>query len=590
MVADYEHPVTDRPTEALLVQHSRPSLSAARKSVSFSEERRSRDYSKRKRTKHGRQTLGLDPTDIESEALLGRASEDTEGDSDAQSSDTIDTGPKSAYERKIDLVTQEIDNLGFGRYQWGLFIVCGSGWLLDLLWAHAFGLAMPAIQHELGISERQYGYLSTGFSLGMTLGALTWGILLDTLGRRAAFNYTVAISSVFGICTGFVNSYALLVFLASGVGFGVGGNIPVDTTIFLEFIPQKDRAMLVVMSIFQPIGSILSTLIAWALIPRFSCPPKLPSCRTILRPEETTCCSRQLNYGWRYMFFTISAITLFIFGIRFIAFTMLESPAFLLSHGRDEEAVEVLHTIAKRNETVTRLTIEHITAQNERDATPSSSANGPPDRGFIALMQSKLTKFDIGHLTLLFKNTTTTRLTILTWLIYSADFWGFTLAGVFLPKILLQKGAIQHVAVTETYKQYIYIAMAGIPGALLSMLIIQKGIGRRITMIASSAMMAASLFLFATVSSKTGNLLFNCLEYFSQTIFNAILYAWTPEVFEPGVRGSATGIASFWGRSVSIIAPLLGSMIFASSGGGNKVLFAAGGGTLVATLCLVLLP
>lgn len=501
---------------------------------------------------------------------------------------------QTAFEKKIELVSEEIDYIGFGRYQWGLFIVCGSGWLLDLLWAHAFGLAMPAIQRELGFSERQYGFLSTGFSIGMTTGALSWGILLDILGRRAAFNYTVAISSLFGLCIGFSNSYALLIALATGVGFGVGGNIPVDTTIFLEFIPRTDRKMLVVMSIFQPIGSILSTLVGWALIPRFSCAKDLPSCRQVVDTPEGLCCSSAGNMGWRYMFYTISAITLFVFGLRFLAFTMFESPAFLLSHGKDSEAIQVLAEIARKNGLESRLTLADMSNQvddeDESDqGTETDDESRDAARGLSALAIQRLSKFDLSHLKLLFKNSFTSRLTILTWLIYAADFWGFTLAGVFLPKILLEKGATQHHTVADTYREYIFIALAGIPGALVSLSLIKYGIGRRPTMFVSSVMMAASLFLFATVSSSTGNLVFNCVEYFSQTVFNAILYAWTPEVFEPSVRGSATGIAAFWGRLISIVAPLLGSIIFASQGG-NQVLFAAGGGTLVASLCIVLLP
>lgn len=498
---------------------------------------------------------------------------------------------RSAYERKTDLVVAEIERLGFANYQWKLFFVCGSGWLLDLLWAHAFGLAMPAIQHELGFNESQYGYLSTGFSIGMTLGALTWGLLLDIVGRRAAFNYTVAISSVFGICTGFASNYPLLICLVTGIGFGVGGNIPVDTTIFLEFIPRRNRAMVVVMSIFQPIGSILSTLIAWAVIPAYSCPSNLESCRLQPGPTEP-CCSKEANMGWRYMFYTSSAITLALFGLRYLCFTMLESPAFLLAHGRDADVIQVLLSIAKYNGQECGLTIDDLSSQtdnlgNERWKRAEVHEEG---QGLFALARDQVAKFDDSHLRLLFKDRITTRLTVLTWLIYATDFWAFTLAGVFLPKILLQKGAIEHTTISETYLLYIIIACMGIPGALIAMLIIKRGVGRRVAMVLSSAMMATSLFLFATISTRTGNLVFNCIEYFCQTIFNAILYAWTPEAFESSVRGSATGIASFWGRLISIVAPLIGSLIFASEAGGNMVLFVAGGGMLLSTVGVLLLP
>ena len=38
----------------------------------------------------------------------------------------------------------------------------------------------------------------TVFSAGLTVGAFTWGILVDIIGRRWAFNLTVGIVAVFG--------------------------------------------------------------------------------------------------------------------------------------------------------------------------------------------------------------------------------------------------------------------------------------------------------------------------------------------------------------------------------------------------------
>ncbi|KAF8761141.1 Sugar transporter [Rhizoctonia solani] len=70
------------------------------------------------------------------------------------------------------------------------------------------------------------------------------------------------------------------------------------------------------------------------------------------------------------------------------------------------------------------------------------------------------------------------------------------------------------------------------------------------------------------------------MEYFFQSLFNAILYGWTPEAFPAPIRGSACGIASFWGRLFSIIAPLIGSRLLDAGGdeGINNVLYLAGAG------------
>ena len=56
----------------------------------------------------------------------------------------------SLYEKKSLIVDRELDSHGMGKYQWYIFFLCGFGYLIDLLYAQAFGLVEPAIQQEFG--------------------------------------------------------------------------------------------------------------------------------------------------------------------------------------------------------------------------------------------------------------------------------------------------------------------------------------------------------------------------------------------------------------------------------------------------------
>ncbi|KAI9644869.1 hypothetical protein NHQ30_006896 [Ciborinia camelliae] len=58
---------------------------------------------------------------------------------------------QSIQERKIMCVAEEIDKMGMGKYQWYIWGLCGLGYFLDLVWAHAFGLMAPVMQREMGI-------------------------------------------------------------------------------------------------------------------------------------------------------------------------------------------------------------------------------------------------------------------------------------------------------------------------------------------------------------------------------------------------------------------------------------------------------
>lgn len=54
------------------------------------------------------------------------------------------------YEKKCILINREIDCHGMGKYQWWIWGLCGFGYMLDLLWAQAFGLVLSPLQQELG--------------------------------------------------------------------------------------------------------------------------------------------------------------------------------------------------------------------------------------------------------------------------------------------------------------------------------------------------------------------------------------------------------------------------------------------------------
>jgi MFS family permease len=113
-------------------------------------------------------------------------------------------------------------------------------------------------------------------------------------------------------------------------------------------------------------------------------------------------------------------------------------------------------------------------------------------------------------------------------------------------------------------------------------------IGRKWAMVASSLLMALSLFLFAAVNTQASNIGLNAMEYFFQSMFNAVLYGWTPEAFPAPVRGTAAGVASFWGRLFSIWTPLVAAHILERSL--NGPLFMAGAGVLVCTVAILFLP
>lgn len=249
-------------------------------------------------------------------------------------------------------------------------------------------------------------------------------------GRRWAFNLTCLISACFGLGLGACNSYNAFLVVTAFLGFGVGGNIPIDTTICLEFLPQNRRFLLALLSIFQPIGVVVCSAIAYGYIPNYSCSPNfseanpLKSCNDASLVQGEACCTKASNMGWRYLIYTLGAITLGIFLLRFVVFRFQESPKFLVYRNRDADAIKVLERIAKTNKHPCTLSLHDLEAVDTQYGKTPDANTGKLSLGVLERVQNELRRVGI-----LFSTWQWTRVTILVWLTYICDFWGFTLAG-----------------------------------------------------------------------------------------------------------------------------------------------------------------
>jgi hypothetical protein len=120
-----------------------------------------------------------------------------------------------------------------------------------------------------------------------------------------------------------------------------------DATIALEFLPQNRRALVSLLSLWQPVGVVVASAVAYGTAAKYRCNVKLPACSAVSTGEA--CCTLSSNMGWRYEVIVIGAMTLAVFFARFVVFKFHESPKFLLSKGREQEAIDVLHKIANFN-------------------------------------------------------------------------------------------------------------------------------------------------------------------------------------------------------------------------------------------------
>lgn len=125
----------------------------------------------------------------------------------------------------------------------------------------AITIISPAVQVEFSVDR--IAFLTVAKYAGLVVGSSIWPMTADFIGRRLAFNVTLLISTVAGLVgAGSPNFIAISVFCAF-IGVGTGGNQPVDSAIFLEFIPATHQYLLTMQSAFWSLGQAVAALIAW---------------------------------------------------------------------------------------------------------------------------------------------------------------------------------------------------------------------------------------------------------------------------------------------------------------------------------------
>ncbi|KAH7915607.1 major facilitator superfamily domain-containing protein [Hygrophoropsis aurantiaca] len=506
-------------------------------------------------------------------------------DSSSQFSGTLE-GVGRDYELKCGLINKCFqEEIGFGRYQMQLFVLTGLGWLADNLWLQGLAVVLPQIQQEFNPTHVEYAVLAE--FAGLIVGATTWGILADVIGRKVSFNITLFIAGLFGLAAGGAPNFVAFSSLIAFMGFGVGGNLPVDGALYLEHIPQSHQWTLTLLSVWWAIGQLISSLISWVFIVNFSCDSSIPAGE----------CPKSQNMGWRYTIYTLGAITLLMFICRFFIFDLQESSKYLVAQGRDEEAIKVLEHIARRNGRTISLKLSDLQAVSG-PTTPKALPK------IHTTIRSSLSGLSLSHIRPLFS---TNRLGVNTSLIIMV--WGligiaYPLFNAYLPLYLAAEGSSSGSNdVNETYRNYAIISVLSIPGSFIACAVVDytRGTGRwlvggrKLTLAVSTMLTGLFLFLFTTSKTAAAVLGYSCASSLTQNAMYGVLYAYTPEVFPAPHRGTGDALCSALNRVGGFIAPLIKIATTPTSGTASNItangpVFVSAALLMVAAVLTILLP
>ncbi|KAJ0175070.1 hypothetical protein K1T71_009211 [Dendrolimus kikuchii] len=231
---------------------------------------------------------------------------------------------KADFERAIELT-------GYGRFHYLLLAVCGLVSTSEEMDVISMSFILPSAQCDLDLTTQTKGWLNSIIFIGMMVGAYAWGSVADSLGRKRVLIAISVVNALAIVASSFSQNYELFMVFRFINGAALGGSGPVIWSYFAEFQPKKKRgAMLSFMAAFWTLGNLFVAGLAWVIIPSGI--------------GVTT--GSFLYNSWR-IFLLVMSLPSFV--VAALLFLLPESPKFLISTGRHDDALEVFKGIYMMN-------------------------------------------------------------------------------------------------------------------------------------------------------------------------------------------------------------------------------------------------
>lgn len=148
--------------------------------------------------------------------------------------------------------------------------IAGMGWMFDAMDVGMLSFIIAALKVEWDLTPGQMGWIGSVNSIGMAVGALIFGLMADRIGRKNVFIFTLLLFSVGSGASALTTSLAAFLVLRFFIGAGLGGELPVASTLVSESVSAENRGRIVVLlESFWAGGWLVAAVISYFIIPRF---------------------------------------------------------------------------------------------------------------------------------------------------------------------------------------------------------------------------------------------------------------------------------------------------------------------------------
>ncbi len=224
-------------------------------------------------------------------------------------------------------VPARLDGLPWSSWHWLIVVSLGATWILDGLevtLAGALG-GILTLPQTLGLTPARVGASATCYLAGAVLGALLFGYGTDRFGRKKLFFITVAVYLIGTALSAFSWNFWSYAFFRALTGAGIGGEYAAINSAIDELIPARVRGRVdLIINGSYWVGAALGAAATLVLLD----PSRIP-----------------IWLGWRFAFGIGATLGLIvIFFRRWIP----ESPRWLMIHGRNDEAEEIVGEVEQK--------------------------------------------------------------------------------------------------------------------------------------------------------------------------------------------------------------------------------------------------
>jgi MFS transporter, ACS family, aldohexuronate transporter len=170
-----------------------------------------------------------------------------------------------------------------GRVRWTICAMLFVATSINYMDRQVIAILKPTLQHSIGMTEINYGYIVYAFQIAYALGLLVAGRLIDKFGTRIGYMLVMAVWSLSAMGHALANTALEFGFARFFLGLGESGNFPAAIKTVAEWFPQNERSLAT--GIFNS-GANVGAILAPAIVPWVT-----------------------LRYGWHAAFLTTGAFS-----------------------------------------------------------------------------------------------------------------------------------------------------------------------------------------------------------------------------------------------------------------------------------------